>query len=222
MYSWFENLSCFGFDIKKLGTINIYLEYYRIKELLLKEYFDNEMSPKDISIKYNYNKTYENLLHILKTFGIKTRNPSESALNSCLQNTNTSVYSNDTNYSFKHGWHETWDKKLIYYRSSYELEYALELDEKKIIYEVEFFRIKYWDSVKLKYRAAIPDFYIKSDNLIVEIKSKVTFNKQNIIDKFNEYIKIGYNVCLLYEKQYYSYDNMLNMSENKYLFKSYM
>lgn len=219
-HKWFDSLSCFGFDCKKIGTIGVYLEYYRIKDLLLKEYFDNEMSPKNISLKYNYNKSFENILHILKTFGVKTRNRSESGINSSFYGNNTQTYPDKSAYFFKYGWHETWDKKLIYYRSSYELEYALELDKNEIFYETEYFRIKYWDTEKQKYRVAIPDFYLKNSNTIVEVKSKVTFNKKNIIDKFNEYIKMGYNVCLLYEKQKYSYNDVSKITEYKYLIEN--
>jgi hypothetical protein len=31
-----------------------------------------------------------------------------------------------------------------------------------------------------------------------------------MVDKFNEYIKLGYKVKLIYEKSEYSYDEMIN------------
>lgn len=216
--NWFLNLISFGFDINLLKTIKIYNEYYRIKDLILKEYFDNGLSPSDIAIKYNYNKNSENILHILKSFGIKTRNLSESEINAYLQNKlNNTMNDNDTNYQFKHGWHITWNNKKIYYRSSYELNFAKTLDAKNINYEVEYFRIKYWDSQKCKYRVAIPDFYIPTEKKLIEIKSKVTFNKQNIIDKFNEYEKMGFEISLIYEGKEYNFQEIYQIKQNEYI-----
>lgn len=214
--NWFNNLISFGFDHSVLGTINVYKEYYKIKELLLKEYFDNKLSPKDISIKYKYDKNSENILHILKTFKIKTRNLSEGGFNACLNGKlNTYIINKNTKYQYKHGWHITWDNRKIYYRSSYELKFAKKLDEEKITYETEYFRIKYWDSQKYKYRVAIPDFFILSDNKIIEVKSEYTFDKQNLIDKFNEYIKLGFSVSLLYEHKEYTLDEIYNVNFGK-------
>lgn len=218
--NWFNNLIFFGFDNNILGTINIHKEYYRIKELLEKEYLDNNLSPSDISKKYLYDKNSENILHILKAFKIKTRNLSESEINAYLSGKILSVNGVDSNYQFKHGWHKTWNNKKVYYRSSYELKYIKILDENKIDYETEYFRIKYWDSEKCKYRVAIPDIFIKMENKIIEIKSKVTFNKQNIIDKFKEYKKLGFDVYMIHEHTEYSYDEMLELNENHFLIGS--
>lgn len=215
---WFNNLVCFGFDLKKIGSLDICKEYYRVKELLLKEYFDNKLSPSDIAIKYNYNKTSENILHLLKSFKIKTRNLSESEINALLNNKlNGKIKNKKTKYQFKHGWHTTWNGKNIYYRSSYELKFAKKLDSKKIDYECEYFRIKYWDSLKLMYRVAIPDFYVKKDNILYEIKSKITFNKQNVIDKFNEYKKLGFTPILIYENTWITYDDIYKINENDFI-----
>lgn len=215
---WFKNLVFFGFDINKIGTNDIYIEYYRIKELLEKEYIENELSPNDIALKYNYGKKSENILHLLKSFKIKTRGISESVTNACLQGKlNNYIKGSINEYQFKYGWYKTWYDKLVYYRSSYELDYAKKLDEKKVYYEMEFFRIKYWDTVKCKYRVSIPDFFIKDKNKIVEIKSRVSFNKQNMIDKFNEYIKLGFTVSLILEYNEYTYDEVFNLKENDFL-----
>jgi len=213
---WFENLTPFGFNINVLGNDDIYLEYFRIKELLLKEYFDNMLSPYDISIKYNYNKSFENILHIFKSFGIKTRKTSDSVINSYLQG-KLGNGCNSGNYQFKHGWHNTWDNKKIYYRSSYELNFAKDLDSKKIKYDVECFRIKYWDKQKRKYRVAIPDFHIPDSNNLYEIKSKITFNKQNIIDKFDEYIKLGFTPILVLDNIEYEYNDIFRLMENEFI-----
>ncbi len=97
----------------------------------------------------------------------------------------------------KHSWHTTWNNKQVFLRSSFELKYAQELDEKQIDYEVEKLRILYWDNQELKQRIAIPDFYIPSENLIVEIKSEYTLDDQNMKDKVYEYKRHGYNVKVI-------------------------
>ena len=84
-------------------------------------------------------------------------------------------------------------------RSSYELDYAKQLDEQQIDYEVEFKHIKYWDSQKEEYRCAIPDFYLPETNTIVEIKSDYTLDIQNMKDKFKAYKELGYNTKLICE-----------------------
>lgn len=215
---WFNNLTCFGFNYDKIGTIDVYLEYYRIKELLLKEYYDNNLSPNDIAIKYSYNKKSENILHVLKSFNIKTRNLSESESNARLQGKCNALITKVNKYQFKHGWHTTWNNKKIYYRSSYELNFAKKLDRQSINYECEFFRIKYWDSQKNKYRVAVPDFYIPLENKVYEIKSKVTFDKINMIDKFNEYNKIGLIPILILENIEYNHNSIHEIIENRYKF----
>ena len=48
---------------------------------------------------------------------------------------------------------------------------------------------------------AIPDFYIKDENLIVEIKSQFTLNVQNMKDKAKAYKELGYNFKLILEHQ---------------------
>lgn len=210
---WYNNLIPFGFDISKIGTLEVYNEFYKVKDLLYKEYYDNLLSPSDIAKKYNYNKHFENILHILKCFGFETRNLSESSINACLNGKLNTKIKRISDYQFKHGWHVTWDNKKIYYRSSYELDYAKKLDDSRILYEVEYFRIKYWDTNENKYRVAIPDFFIVSENKIVEVKSRITFIKQNMVDKFIEYIKLGMTPILLLENKEYSFEELKNITE---------
>lgn len=212
---WFKNLTPFSFDENTIGTNNIIKEYFRIKNLLIKEYIDNKLSPKDISKKYNYTYKSENLLHVLKKMNIITRNSSESVHNAVLQG--KLKYESDLHSKFKQGWVKKWNGDNIYYRSSYELDYINNLNENKVDYEVEYFRIEYWDTKQHKYRVAIPDIFIKDKNEIIEIKSNFTFNKQNMIDKFNEYRKMGYDVKLILEKIEYSYDDIFNLDEKDFI-----
>ena len=206
---WFNNLIPFDFNINTLGTIKIYQEYFRIKELLIKEYYDNLLSPKDIIKKYNCLYTGENLLHILRQYKIITRNISDSVKNAILQGKLNNQIGINNNYQYKHGWFYTWNNKNVYYRSSYELDYIIELDSKKIDFDVEYFRLKYWDSQMCKYRIAIPDIFIRTENLIIEIKSIFTLDKQNMVDKIIEYKKLGYTVKILLEHK--MYDDNFNL-----------
>ncbi|MBO6273814.1 hypothetical protein J6O48_13715 [bacterium] len=79
------------------------------------------------------------------------------------------------------------------------MDYAKQLDEQKIDYEVEFLRIKYINTKDNKEHCAIPDFYIPDSNSIIEIKSDWTFDKQEMIDKFKAYKNLGYNCKLILE-----------------------
>lgn len=79
------------------------------------------------------------------------------------------------------------------------MDYAKELDEQKIRYDVECFHIKYFDTIRNEYRCSIPDFYLIDSNTIVEIKSEFTLDIQNMKDKFKSYNNLGYNTKLILE-----------------------
>ena len=115
------------------------------------------------------------------------------------------LYENNSN-NYKHQKYITWNNKEVYLRSSYELDYAKELDEQKIDYEVEYLHIKYWDSQNKKYRCAIPDFYLPKENMIVEIKSSWTLNKQNMLDRMKAYKELGYNFKLICDHKELNWD----------------
>jgi len=193
-YRLFSSLSkWFGFNKSKIGTIEVYEEFEKSVNLLCEEYFDNELSLKDIYLKYGCN--FQTLSEIFKSLKIKIRNLSHS-VNLAIKN--GKPRGNCIN-QYKCGWHTTWNNKKVFYRSSYELDYCKELDEKKIDYEVEKIRILYWDSQKQKQRVAIPDFYLPEKNEIVEIKSDFTYNEQNMKDKFKAYKEHGYKPKLILE-----------------------
>ena len=194
---YFKKLIPFGLDITKLYTEDFIQEHIKVKQLLYKEYVDNCLSPADIYNKYNcqdYFKNSETLLHLFKDWKFPIRGWSKAVQNAWISG-NLELGNIYTQY--KCGWHITWNNKEVYLRSSFELDYAKELDEKQIDYEVEFKHIKYWDSQKQEYKCAIPDFYIPSENLIVEIKSSYTLDEQNMKDKFKAYKDLGYNIKLI-------------------------
>lgn len=186
----------FNLNIDFVGTDNIFEEIERIKNELFHEYWNNNLTGVDLGKKYDYPSPCNITGKIFKYLNIPTRNCKDTNKLNIL---NGKINPSTSHCNYKHGWHTTWNNKEVYLRSSYEFDYAKELDEQNINYEVENLRIKYWDSQKNEYRCAIPDFYLTETNTLVEIKSNYTLNKQEIIDKFNEYRKLGYNVKLILE-----------------------
>lgn len=177
----------FGFNESKIGTIEIYEEFDKIKNLLEKEYFDNKLSLLDLEKKYKY--PHQSISQVLfKTLKLKSRNLSQANILAYSQGKNISHGANQ----YKCGWHTTWDNKQVFYRSSYELKYAEELDKQKVEYKMETLRILYWDTKLLRQRVAIPDFYLPKQNKIVEIKSPWTLDEQNMKDKEKAYKEHGY------------------------------
>jgi len=81
--------------------------------------------------------------------------------------------------------------------------------------------VNYYDSVLKKPRFAIPDFYLPNYNMIIEVKSSFTFDKQNMIDKAKAYIENGYDFILEYEHKSYSYHDMLSINCNMKNIKYY-
>lgn len=215
---FFINLTYFGLDEKKIGTNEIFGEYEKVKKALETEYNDNHMSPSDLKRKYSYPKTFENITHLLKELGIVTRDLSTSQKNAIL--TGKSILPKNieqVGLSFKQGWHKTWQGKKVFYRSSYEEKYAKFLDEKKIPYDMESIRIEYFDTKEKKIRIAIPDFLLTETNEIIEVKSRITLHKQNIIDKFQKYKELGYTPKLLYEGTMYNDKEIENIEESGFI-----
>lgn len=189
--------SHFGLDLSVKGTPQIINEFYKIKNELNRLYWKENFSFSDICKKYNYKSNPGNLTKLFRQLGLSRRNFSECVINAYLNNNMPNVYSNQ--YTYKSEWYTTWNNKEVYLRSSYELDFAKELDENKIDYDVECLRIKYFDTQKNKYRCAIPDFYLPESNTIVEIKSNYTYDKQNMKDKFAAYKNLGYKCKLILE-----------------------
>lgn len=189
----------FGFDETKLGTLEVETEFNRVRDMLYDLYWNQHLSSIDICKKFNYPNVSNLLDKPFKYLGIPHKSLSEAG-KECyfMGRTNPPVTT-----SFKDAWHNTWDGREVYLRSSYETDYANKLDEDKIYYEVESLRIKYFDSIRSEYRCAIPDFYIPSENTLIEIKSVYTLGgKEGIInlkDKFNAYEKLGYKYKLILE-----------------------
>lgn len=193
-YRIFKSLEKFGFDKRKIGCKELYDEYNRIKKLLMEEY-KNHIDDKLLNEKYNYTSGLANFHKLLKSMGIETKSAKERISEAYLLG-KLNVKSGP---QYKSKWHTTWDNNKVYLRSSYEIDYANELDKNFIKYKVEYLRIKYFDTIYNRYRCSIPDFYLPDTNTIVEIKSKYTLNVQNMKDKFLAYKNLGYNIKLILE-----------------------
>ena len=183
----------FGFDKTKLGTLEVENEFNRIRNILYNLYWIEHKSSKNICKLYNYpnigNLTAK-IFHYLEI-------PSKSVKISTKENYIEGRLLPNLSHKYNDQWYTTWNNKEVYLRSSYELDYAKELDKQQIDYEVENLRIKYWDSQKQEYKCAIPDFYIPLTNTIIEIKSNWTLDKQNMKDKIKAYKELGYNFKLI-------------------------
>lgn len=200
----FKSLAKFGFDLSTIGTLKVYDEFNRVKKILEEEY-KHHIDDTELKEKYGYISGIANFHKILRTLGIKKRTIKESLKESYLLgkiNIKTSIQ------KYVSEWHKTWDGREVFLRSSYEIDYANELDKNKIVYDVEDLRIKYFDSVKQEYRCAVPDFHLIDTNELVEIKSDWTLDKQNMKDKFKEYIKLGYKPRLILEHKEVNIDDM--------------
>jgi hypothetical protein len=188
----------FEFDSSTIGTERIYEEFIRVKDMLYDLYWNQQLSLQEIKDKFpKCKKELSALRLMLIAIGIQTRTPKQAVNNFIKQHPDRAInqYELNKNYQFKSGWHTTWNNKQIFYRSSDELNFALQLDEKKINYEVEKVRIFYYDTQKQCERLAIVDFYLPDTNEIFEIKGYMWYNettKQNMRDKFAAYKKAGY------------------------------
>ncbi len=168
------------------------------KIILYDLYWNRQLSLQEIKDKFpKYKKGLSSLRHTFIAIGIQTRTIKQAVNNFIKQHPDRAINQLELNrnYQFKSGWHTTWNNKQIFYRSSDELNFALQLDEKKINYEVEKVRIFYYDTQKQCERLAIVDFYLPDTNEIFEIKGymwKSETTKQNMRDKFVAYKKAGY------------------------------
>ena len=195
-YRLFNGLIKFGFDINTKGTEKIIDEFYRVRNIIEKFYLLNGSNNDKLIETFNYYGGPSNFHKILKTLDIQTRNLSEEQIFS-LESGNRIDMPQVNSYHDEY--HKTWDNNIVYLRSSYETDYANILDDNKIHYEVESLKIKYFDTQLNKERIAIPDFYIRDKNLIVEIKSNFTLDIQNMKDKVISYKNNGYDFKLILE-----------------------
>lgn len=190
-----KNLTKLGFDFE---NPNIEEEYYKIQSLLYTDYHILCESIPVIIKKYNIPST-KTLHDFFKIFEIETRNFTD-ALSIGFEKGRVNPTSHP---KYKFCWHKTWDNKNVFLRSSYELDYAKELDNLKIRYDVECLRIKYFNKTKNRYCIAVPDFVLLDLNTIVEIKSQYSFDVEEMNNKFEAYQILGYETKLILDHKEY-------------------
>lgn len=183
----------FDFDSSTIGTQNAIIEYKRIKDTLCHQYWEENLTGRELAELYNY-PSYCNITgKLFRYLNIPTR--------SCRETNKLNILEGkilfNTPKVYKQGWHTTWNGKEVYLRSSYEFDYAEYLDNEKIDYDVESLRIKFFDTTKNEFRCAVPDFHLIDSNTIVEIKSEYTLNKTEMRDKIDAYKNLGYTVKII-------------------------
>lgn len=161
-------------------------------QLLSKLYFEEKESLLSIAQRFHICKD------TVKCYiGEKLRTRGE-ALQVAVETGRTDVPSSPR---FKQGAHTSWEGHKFHFRSSWEERYMQELDEKKVPYLYEAFRIRYFDTQKNEERVAVPDFFLPDTNTIVELKSSYTYDEQNMKDRFKAYQERGYKTILLLDWQ---------------------
>lgn len=116
---------------------------------------------------------------VFRLFDIEARSFSEGQSNAIITNRVIMPSSTRFNISF----HKSWFGETFCLRSSYEGDYAKQLDESQTKYFVEHLRIKYFHTKQNRYRIAIPDFYLPETNTIVEVKSTYWLDEEEMRDK---------------------------------------
>lgn len=205
-------LSKVGLNITTIGTTRIFEEFQRVRNLISKQYVEERLTLSELADFYKI-KDFSTVRDILNYLGIPRRTKSEALRNSYLTG-NMPV-----NCLGKTQSHITWENTEVALRSSYELEYAILLDNNKIRYEVETLRISYYDSNLKLDRIAIPDFYLPDTNEIIEIKSDYTLDIQEMLDRFSSYKKSGYIPKLILEHEEIDLYNIENLISSERLEK---
>ena len=185
----------FNFDSSVVGTKIVIQEFEKCKNHV-KDLYNQNSLPSLCKLVNHPNAG--NLGKILKSLGIKLDDLSTSQSKSYLQNRTTLPLSPHNHY--KQGWFTSKTGRMYYYRSSYELKFIEQLEDINIEFEMEL-PFRYYDSIREKYRTALPDFIFHGK--IVEIKSDYTFDEINMIDKFTSYVEHGYDPILQLEFKYY-------------------
>jgi hypothetical protein len=185
----------FGFNQHLLGTLDVEVEFERIRSMLYKDYWIDGLTTTQMAAKYGYPSPGNFTGKVFKYMNIPSRSCKDT--NRILRF--TAKRPENTHIQYKHTWYTTWDGYEVYLRSSYEMDFAKHLDLRKIHYEVESLRIKYWDSQINEFRCAIPDFYTPDDNTIYEVKSNYTYDKQNMDDRAKRYKELGYKIVMVLE-----------------------
>lgn len=111
---------------------------------------------------------------------------------------------------------KSWKKvpyKNFVLRSNWERVMAIFLDDSGFDWEYESLKIDYFDSQRKITAITIPDFYIPSQNLIIEVKSNAEFDSQKTKDKTKAIKESGFNFILAGRKEI----ALIEKDQNKFL-----
>jgi hypothetical protein len=197
-----------NFDPEAIGTKNVFSEFERVRELVYDLYWNQRKSGIELEQLFNYGKF--TIYDVLSYLEIPRRTAGDAVKNSILTGRSNIASSNNSMFNNNQCWHTTWFGEKVFLRSSYEIDYAKELDSNKIFYQVESIRLEYFDTLLNKTRIAVPDFYLPNTNEIVEIKSDFTLDIQEMLDKFGAYKNLGYIPKLILEHKEVSLYNIEN------------
>lgn len=186
------NLIKLGFDYDQ----PIESEFLKIQSMLYTEYHIKCESMLTLMKKFNIPSS-RTMDIIFRLFDIEARSFSEGMRNAISSNRVNMPH----NTTFKHIFHKTWFGETFCLRSSYEEEFAKQLDQSQTKYFVEHLRIKYFHTNQKRYRIAIPDFYLPDTNTIVEVKSTYWLDEDEMRDKKSAYVSLGYKFVLNLEHQ---------------------
>lgn len=186
------------FSKLNINDTNLQIASQSALKILYLEYFENRLSKPQILEKYRIMSN--TMFNFFKRHGISLRSISESLQNAVLCG---KIEFRGKDGCFKSGWYSDWSGVDHYYRSSYELNYYKILDSKKIEYQTEKVRIKYYNSQENRTRIAVVDIYTPNNNTLIEIKSDYTYNYFEMQDRVNEYKNLGYNFMLVLEGEEY-------------------
>lgn len=180
------------FDIS-LGTRDTTCQLDYAREKIRKAYEDDCMSGVAVKNLFGIPCSDSHAVNFIKALGISRRSLRKAGLEA-VRNGRTEIPTTD-NTPYQSGWYVDWQGKQHFYRSSYEMLYYKRLDEQQADYDTESIRIEYYDTQKKCQRIAIPDIIV--NNIIYEVKSRYTFDVQNMKDKFKSYQIQGYNLVLV-------------------------
>lgn len=205
------------FDSTKIGTEEVKTEFERVRSMVFELYWEQKLSLTDLGQRFNYGRIIP--AETMDNLNIPRRHHSDATSLAILQGKLVLPAFTNSFYGNKPIKHKSWEGKTFLLRSTYEQDFALELDSTRTSYLVEELVIEYYDTVLNKERIAIPDFYLPETGEIVEIKSDFTLDIQEMLDKFLAYKKLGYSPKLILEHEEIDLYNIENLISSKRLDK---
>lgn len=202
----------FGLSLMNIGTEKFQNDILDCIQYV-KSLYDQNSAASIAKLVGHPDKSGKAMVKILNSMGIELLTQKEGILKSWERE----ISNPPVPKKYKSGY-ITLNGKTYFYRSSYELELAQILADKKIEFDMEKVRIKYYDSQKKRKRIAIPDFVFEKEKIIVEVKSRHTFKENEMKDRFEAFSELGYTNYLWLEKEFYvlKHDNFIKITDENF------